>query len=78
MVNGSYDSGPPRPPTDVTDFGRLVPADTEEPLPDQLQPSLDCHGPVLVKTPPSKKLPNNDALTDLSFTASNQLERVRR
>ena len=28
VVNGSYDPGPPRPPTDVANFRRLVPADT--------------------------------------------------
>lgn len=48
VVHGSYDPGPPGPPTDVSDLGRLFPADTEEPLPDQLWPSLDCHGRPLV------------------------------
>lgn len=61
VVHGSDHPGPPRPPADVADFGRFVPADAEEPLPDQLRPSLDCHGPSLVN-PPSKKLPDNDAL----------------
>lgn len=59
MVHSSYDTGPPRPPVYVADFRRLVPADTEEPLSDQLRPSLDCHGPSAgQKTPPLKKLPN--------------------
>lgn len=72
MVYGSYDTGPPGPASDVADFRRLVPADTEEPLPDQLRPSLDCHGPRLVRTnPPAKKLPDNDAPTNLSFTTLN-------
>lgn len=67
MVDGPYNPGPPRPPTNVADFRRLGTADTEEPLPDQLRPSLDCHGPLLVKPPhpPRNKLPNNDALADL-------------
>lgn len=56
VVHGSYDTGPPRPPVYVADFWRLVPADTEEPLPDQLRPSLDCHGPSAgPKTPPLEK-----------------------
>lgn len=45
VVDGSYNPGPPEPASDVADFRRLVSADTEEPLTDQLRPSLDCHGP---------------------------------
>lgn len=56
MVHSSYDTGPPRPAVYVADFWRLVPADTEEPLPDQLRSSLDCHGPSAgPKTPPLEK-----------------------
>lgn len=62
VVNGSYDPRPPWPPTNVANFRRLVPADTEEPFPDQLRPSLDCHGPALVKTPPRKNFPTTTPL----------------
>lgn len=52
VVNGSDDPRPPWPPSDVSDFWWFVPTDTEKPLPDQLRPSVDCHGPSLVNPPP--------------------------
>lgn len=54
MADCSYDTAPPWPSTNVADFRRFVPAYTEEPLPNQLRASFDCHGPLLVKKPPRK------------------------
>lgn len=75
VVYSSYDPGSPRPPTGVADFRRLVPADTEEPLPDQLRPSLDCHGPTLVKPPLEKtsqqRRPYRSAIYDIKTALKN-------
>lgn len=61
VVHSPYDPRPPRPPGEVPQLRRLVPADTEEPLPDQLRPSLDCHGPTLAD-PPVKNFPTTTPL----------------
>lgn len=83
VVNGSNDPRPPWPPSDVSDFWWLVPTDTEKPLPDQLWPSVDCHGTLLVNPPPphpSSKLPKYNAFTVLSFRnreAGNPMEQKK-